>query len=270
MKRKSSPADLLTLIVLMAIGIFLGRVQTSARTAGRVDFVTSGVKTLLSPISRPLGTLSASSTDFFSGLFAARRLTEENRRLRQLAGVASSYTEQINRLEDEVERLRSMQKFGPIPGKVRVPAQVIGYSLFENRLTLDVGSHQGITVGAPVEAPDGLVGTVQTVEAERCDVQLLTSRGLTIGAIDMSRNPPPAALLRGESGPTLTLTFQDPKTPVEIGDRIATSGFSDRIPRGIMIGRVISVSQDEEFGSLRAKVDPGVNIGSLREVHVLR
>jgi rod shape-determining protein MreC len=269
-KRKSSPIDVVVLILLIVTGVALGRLQTAHRTVGRVDPISSVLQTVVSPISRPMGSLATSGNDFFAGLFSARQLSIENQRLRALAQSAALYTEQIQRLDAEIERLRTLEAMGPIPGKTRIPAQVIGFAFYENRLTLDVGSKQGVEVGCPVEAPDGLVGTVQVVEPNRCQVLLLTSRGLKIGAIDLSRNPPPAGLLQGESSSTLVLTFQDPKAPVEIGDKIVTFGASERIPRGILIGRVISVATDEEFGSLRAIIDPAVSVGQLREVHVLR
>lgn len=270
MKQRTSPLDLVLLLVLCVIGIFLGKTQTNARTEGRVDSVTALVQTLVSPVSGTSGNMVRGGGDFFSGIFSARRLADENQRLRAIATQVELYNAQVERLETEIDRLRSLQKFGPLPGKTRVRADVVGFSPYENRLTLNVGTKQGIEAGMPVQAPDGLVGTVQAVETDRCQVLLLTSASLTIGAIDIDRNPPPAGLLRGENSNTMNVTFQDPKAPVEVGDRVVTSGFSTRIPRGIIIGRVIALEQDEEFGSLRAKVYPAVSVGSLREVFVLR
>lgn len=270
MKRKASPIDVVVLLVLCILGIALGKRQSMARADGKAEPVTAVVQTLISPVSRPFGNAAVSSSDFFSGLFAAKRLTAENRRLQALAISAAMYTEQLERLNGEIERLRTLQGFPPLPGKTRVPAEIVGYMPYENRITLSAGANKGIKVGCPVESPEGLVGTVQVVEPDRCQALLLTSTGLTIGALDNSRNPPPAGFLRGENSSTLTLTFQDPVAPVEIGDRIVTSGFSDRIPRGILIGRVISVERDEEFGSLHAKIDPIVSVGNLREVHILK
>ncbi|AIE85647.1 Rod shape-determining protein MreC [Fimbriimonas ginsengisoli Gsoil 348] len=258
------------LILLIVTGVVLGRLQTASRTAGKVDPISAAIRSAVVPSSGPLNSLANSSGGFFSGIFSAGRLKAENQRLQALANAGALYTEQVQRLQGEIDRIRVLQGMGPIPGKTRVPADVIGYALYENRLTLNVGSRQGVQIGCPVESAEGLVGTVQVVEADRCQVLLLTSASLTLGAIDQSRNPPPAGLLRGENSSTLTLTFQDPKAPVEIGDHIVTSGFSDRIPRGILIGKVISVATDEQFGSLRAKVDPAVSVGNLREVHVLR
>lgn len=270
MKRRESPLDIVLLIALCAIGIFLGRLQNTSRTAGRVDGLSATINTLVSPVAGPAGTFTRSTGDFFTGIFAARGLVEENRRLKALALSAEMYDAQLGRLEDEVERLRTLQGFGPIPGKERVLADVIGYSGYENRITLNVGQAQGVKPGMPVEAPEGLVGTIQTVEANRCQVLLITSAGLKVGAADLSRDPPPAGFCQGESSNSLTVDFQDPKAPVEIGDRIVTSGFSDKIPPGIIIGRVIAVDADEQFGRLRAKVFPAISVGTLREVHVLK
>lgn len=270
MKRKDNPLDVFVLVLLCILGGFLGRFQHGALDKGRVDPLSSVGQTLVSPIVLPLSSVVRASSDFFFGLFAARRLTDENRRLASLAQVADLYSMQIERLEGEVSRLRAMSGYGELAGKTRLRADVVGYSAFENRITLNVGSNLGVRPGMPVEAPEGLVGTVQAVEASRCQVLLVTSAGLILGAIDLSRNPPPAGLLRGEDSNRLAVTFQDPKAPVAIGDRLVTSGFSDRIPRGIYIGRVIAIDSDEEFGSLRAKVDPAVNLGNLREVIVLK
>jgi len=269
-KRNRRPTDVIILTVLCVLGVLLGRMQTMRRVEGRSDIVTSAVRSMVSPVSTPVGAMSNSLSDFFAGVFSARRLTSENRRLKALADSAALYTDQLTRLNSEIERLRTLQKFGPLPAKTRIPADVIGYSAYENRLTLSAGSRQGVTAGDPVEAPDGLVGVIQSVDTDRSQALLLSSASLTIGALDLSRNPPPAGLLRGENSSTLGLTFQDTKAPVEVGDHIVTSGFSDHIPRGILIGKVISVAADEEFGSLRAKVDPAVSIGQLREVHILR
>lgn len=270
MKRKANNLDPIILIVLCAIGIFLGRQQSAARAQGKAEPATAIIQSLVTPLARPLIGTSQSSSDFFSGLFAARKLTEENRRLSALAASAAMYSENVERLRTENDNLRKLANFGPIPGKTRVPAEVIGYFPYENRLTLNAGSKKGIEVGMPVQAPDGLVGTVQVVEPNQCQVLLLTSNSLKIGAIDASRNPPPAGIIQGENSTSLTLPFQDPQAPVEIGDKITTYGASTKIPGGIPIGRVIAVHKDDVFGVLNAKVDPAVSVGTLREVHILR
>jgi cell shape-determining protein MreC len=56
---------------------------------------------------------------------------------------------------------------------------------------------------------------------------------------------------------------------VQIGDTIVTSGFSEKIPKGLIIGKVIQLDPSEEFGTLKARIDPAFSLGNLEFVIVL-
>ncbi|MDR3690365.1 MAG: rod shape-determining protein MreC [Fimbriimonas sp.] len=268
----------MVLVGLCVFGFLLGSLQNSSHLKDRVDPVSSVIRSLLSPLGSALNACVRSVGSFAEGTLSSTRLVRENRRLKALEQSFALYSDTIGQVRAECEMLRKMAGFGPPAGKARVPALVYGFSINENRLTINVGSNQGVKAGCPVESADGLVGTVEDVEANRSQVLLLTSAGLQpnsngkpllIGAIDINRNPPPAGLLRGENASTLTLTFMDPKAPVQIGDTIVTSGFSEKIPRGLVIGKVIQIDPSEEFGTLKARIDPAFSLGNLEFVFVL-
>ena len=82
-------------------------------------------------------------------------------------------------------------------------------------------------------------------------------------------DPPPAGLLRGESGSTLTLTLDNPNATVANGDRVETTGFGALVPRGLTIGRVIQVNDNPELGARTATVYPAAALGRVREVRIL-
>lgn len=208
-------------------------------------------------------------SDFTYGIFSARRLVTENRRLKEQLVAAEFYSEQMERRDQEISDLRKMIALPPL-GRERVSAQVEGFFPYQNRITISAGTSQGIKAGMAVVCADGLVGLVETVSPGQSQVSLLTSFNRKIGAVDMSRKPPPAGLLQGKDFTTLTLTFLDPKAPVVTGDVIGTGVSTSRIPGGIIIGRVINVDDDPEYGTRRANVDPSVNFGTLREVFVLK
>ncbi len=253
------------LVALCVAGFLLGRIQNAARSRGTADPFTSLVRSAIQPVSSPLRAMTEGSSDWSIGVFSGSGLVDENRRLKAQVVAASTYSEQVEALHREIDTLRKLQGFGPLPGKTRVPASIVGFFGYENLVTINVGSQDGVSVGCPVVAPEGLLGTIQAVEPKRSQVLLLTNPGLTIGAVDLSRKPPPAGLLR-----TLAVNFQDPRAPVEVGDTIVTSGFSEKIPRGIIIGKVILVEDSQELGTRRAMVDPAVSVGDVREVHVLK
>ncbi|CAN5517454.1 rod shape-determining protein MreC [soil metagenome] len=239
--------------------------QNGARSRGGVDPITHLVRSLEAPISGPFLAASNEASDSSANLIGSGNLIAENRRLKALELSLLAYQANVDDLQSEIDTLRRLQGFGAVPGKTRVNALVIGYAPYENLITVSAGTDKGIHTGSPVISARGLVGTVLSVEANRCQVMLLSNQGLTIGAIDVTRKPPSAGLFKN-----LTLTFQDPQAPVEVGDLVVTSGFSDKIPRSIIIGKVIFVDDSQELGTRRALVDPAVSIGDLREVQILQ
>ena len=68
--------------------------------------MTLTIRTVYEPIGYGFSETSETISDFFSGLFQANRLVEENARLKSLAESAALYEESIKRLEDENKRLK--------------------------------------------------------------------------------------------------------------------------------------------------------------------
>jgi rod shape-determining protein MreC len=248
----------------------LGKLQTGARNVGRVDPLGQVVGMAVNPVSRVLSVGLNGTADFFSGVRNGHSLTVENRSLRSLQTMSALYNENVERLEREVNSLRRLMSLPDIAGKTKIPADVINLYTYENRITISAGSNQGVHNGYPVVTADGLLGVVQSVDANTSQVLLLSGLNQRrIGAV-ARRNPPPAGLLKGEGYSLLTLEFVDPKAPVEIGDEVFTAGFSSLIPSGIKIGRIIQVTDDPTSGMRRALVFPSVAMGRVREVVVLK
>jgi rod shape-determining protein MreC len=257
------------LIVLCFLGVVLQKVQSDARALGRIDPVTHTTTAILSPSVIGVSKTSQHLSDFWQGITQASSLTAENRLLKSKLQQARLYDESMERLEQELENLRKFSGF-PTMEKLRVPAQVVGWFPHENRMTINVGHSHGIRPMMPVLASDGLIGVVQALNPKTAQVLLISSPRTTIGAIVSNRNPPPVGLLRGDTATTLILSFDDPNVQVASGDTVTTAGFSERIPRGIPIGRVIEVVSNPDFGTKRATIFPNVALGSVRDVVVLK
>lgn len=212
--------------------------------------------------------------DFVGGALHGRRLEEENRRLKAIAAAAENYQPDIDRLQNEVDELRKLGGWEAGAGREKVPADVVGYFPHENRITLNVGANRGIKRGMPVATYEGLVGRIETVDRTSCQVLLITapSSESRISALVQRNppNPPPAGLIRGDGPNSLVLELADPTATVDSGDIVITAGFSDAIPRGIVIGKVVSVEDDKAFGKRTAVVFPRVALGQVREVLVIK
>jgi rod shape-determining protein MreC len=244
--------------------------QRNARSQGGISFIEQAVRMACTPVAR----LSAGTFDGVSGFFAGAsrgsRLQEENKRLKRQLDTVSMYVETITRLEKEVDLIRKSVQLDPAYQREKVIASIDGFFPQQNRITVAAGKDKGIKEGMPAVCAQGLIGRVQTVGLKDCQVLLLTSPLVQYGAIAPKYSITPAGLISGENSATLMLKFANPVVPVVSGDIITTSGFYKGIPKGIIIGRVISAESLPEMGSSRARVLPAVNVGDLREVVILK
>ena len=256
------------LIALIVIGIIAGQLQSRLRSAGRTDFVSATLRfTIEGPAKLVAGTID-SFTDFTSGIFHSGRLAAENRRLQSLADAEKLYNVRLGELQMRVDGLEKLLRVD-VPGRKKIPARVIGVFPDENRATISAGSTEGIVAGIPIVAPEGLLGIVQTVDAHTCQAAFVWSPlPFRIGAV-VAGKPGVAGLLHGDAPDRLILDLNI-DAPVQTGDLVVTSGFSTKIPRGIPIGRVVQVQQDQDYGTARAQIFPNVQVGDVQEVVALR
>ncbi len=264
--------DWLLLGVLCGIGLFLGGGQTRTAQTGEQSRAQATIRALVSPPSQVLATAADGTSDFFAGVFRARSLVEENRRLRDRLQAQRLYAERIELKDRELAGLRALQEIVPPAGASAIPAAIVGYFPYDHRLNVSAGSKQGVRTGLPVLSGYGLLGVVRTVSPHSCEVLLLTSPESRIGAMVASADTRPVVgLLRGEGARALTLEFMDPRRdPVHTADLVVTTGFSDKIPRGLLIGRVTQIEDYLEVGSRRASVLPSAAVGQTRDVVILR
>ncbi|MEJ5170744.1 MAG: rod shape-determining protein MreC [Fimbriimonadales bacterium] len=267
--RQRSPNDWIWLLTLLGLSALLGSLQRTASQQGGQPWFASAVRTVLVPVASAVSNLLDARDAYLFSMVSAtevRRLRAENARLRAATAL---YEERLGELAGEVEALRRLIRLPALPGRKRVAADVVGSFPSENRLVLSVGSDRGVRSGMPVVDGNALVGVVRDVSKRSCTVEMVSSPSLRIGAMAL-RNPPAAGLLRGESPTKLILEFLDFNVPVANNDLVVTSGYSERIPRGIPVGRIFQLEESREFGSRRSQVFPLANLGTVREVWVLQ
>lgn len=136
--------------------------------------------------------------------------------------------------------------------------------------TIDTGSVDGIQVHDPVITDAGLVGYVSSVGLTTSKVTTILDPNISVGAIDSRTSD------AGIIGGNLTLTsggktrmYNIRRTSsVAIGDYVVTSG-SGVFPKGLLIGKISNISQEEFKTSLYAEIEPFVNVREIRQVMVI-
>lgn len=268
MKRRSAPSLALKIIGIFIVGYLLGKIQTGFRNKGRIDPISYGIQKLVLPPSNVISSAIAAIDNFAIGTVHSSSLKAEVERMRNQLAAENQYETTLKDLQNQIENLRSLNHFQVDSSHRKIPAEIIGTFRFESRLTLNVGSDNGVAPNMPVISGAGLLAIVQSVTQHTSQAELICSPTIQIGAISL-RNPPATGLLHGEDASTLIIDFLDPKAPIQVGDDLITSGFSNSIPRGIPIGRVYRIDDNPDFGTRRAFVYPWAMLGTTRDVEVI-
>jgi rod shape-determining protein MreC len=163
-----------------------------------------------------------------------------------------------------------------------VAAQVVASppSPFDQQVVIAAGSADGLARNDIVVAPEGrgsagLVGQITKVFERVSRVTLITDEDSAVRATVLTNRSAVGILRHGSGTDTLILDRVSKVPYVKRGDVILTAGSPGRgqlpslYPRGIEIGKVTSVSQNDTDFFKQIQVAPFVDFSSLQSVLVL-
>jgi rod shape-determining protein MreC len=205
---------------------------------------------------------------------------QENEKLRTQIEALRQRVIQEQTAVSENDRLRDLLGFVDGPsfpaGFTGVSTRVVGRppSAYNQEVLIAAGSSAGVKRNDPVVTEDGLVGLVTNVTSNGAKVTLLTDQSSAVSAIVLESGA--AGLVR--HGPSdssaLVLDRVGKDESVEDGNLVITAGWrsgklESLYPRGIPVGMVKSVGQQDVDLYKRIQVAPLVNFDALAEVIVL-
>jgi rod shape-determining protein MreC len=205
---------------------------------------------------------------------------QENEKLRKQVEALRQQVIQDETAVSENDRLRDLLKFVDGPsfpaGFTGVSTRVVGRppSAYNQEVLIAAGSSAGVSRNDPVVTQDGLVGLVTDVTSNGAKVTLLTDQSSAVSAIVLESGA--AGLVR--HGPSdssaLVLDRVGKDEFVAEGNLVITAGWrsgklESLYPRGIPVGMVKSVGQQDVDLYKRIQVAPLVNFDALAEVIVL-
>jgi len=190
--------------------------------------------------------LKAQLSELRSEITTYREALIENRRLRQLLDMKRRH-----------------------PGKTIV-AHIVGCDLapWTAVVTVDRGKKDGLAPDMPVLVRAGVIGRIIDTSMSFSRVLLITDYHSRVAAL-IQRNRA-RGLLHGQGPRGCSLDFVKKGVDVQAGDMVITSGMDEIFPKGLILGKVISVSpgdKSELFQEIR--VEPSSRIGELEEVLIL-
>lgn len=253
--------------------------------------VTALASFFLQGTANPLaGLVGVVSTPVRSGLNAAitwlegrydyafryEQLLEQNEQLKKRVAEMEEEIRQARAANEEVERYRNLlglaQKRRDFVFE-SATITAIGPSNWESTFTLSKGEKEGLAPQQCVVDEFGnLVGIVTTVGYNWATVTALvdtaTEMGGLIGRTDTAAILEGDFALMGEG--RVKLTYIPESSDLIAGDEILTSGKGGVYPSGLVIGAVEQVHTDPSGLSRYAIVQPAADLGSLRQVFVIK
>jgi len=175
-------------------------------------------------------------------------------------------------LEEENEILRTQLNFFARNRYDHIGADVIGRTIdpLGTILTLNRGKSDGVYEGHPVMVGDGVfVGVVINTFDKSSFVRLINDNNSKVGATLLNKDRT-IGLVEGGYGLGVRMNFIPQNELVSPGDIVVTSGLTDNIPRGLLIGTVEFVEKQPHEPFQQAVLNPLADLSYLTIVSVLQ
>ena len=263
------------MLVLLSIGLITVYFRES--DSGGLHQVQSAGAAVLRPFEVAAERVARPFRDaygYFAGLVNAK---SENGRLRsEVDKLRQQVTQNATAASDnaELRRLLHFTQSRAFPaGYTYKPATIIARPSpdFEQQVTIDAGKSSGVRKDDAVVTSDGLVGVVSKAAHNVSLVTLLNDETTMVSARDVKTGAV-GIVKKGQSGMSFDHVTKD--ASVSKGDTLVTAGWksdglSSIYPRGIPIGTVTAVGQNEVDLYKHVQLQPFADMKSMSIVLVL-
>ncbi|MBN2288972.1 MAG: rod shape-determining protein MreC [Candidatus Glassbacteria bacterium] len=198
------------------------------------------------------------------------QLKSENVKLRKSNFLLNLELYRLQEAKRQNQRLEALLEFSRRYPVRFIACRIISGGLGEKAhvFIIDKGFEDGLSPNLPVLVPEGLVGKTVEVDPHRTVVQLYSHPEFRVSA--KPRGKEDRAIV-GSSQNNKMYMFNIPlRNQLEPGDLIVSSGMGGIFPKGIPVGRIVGLEEEEEMRiKMRARMEPAVDLDKVSEVFVL-
>ena len=271
-KEKSTGKKIIALIVVF-ISVFC-----CVFFAARGKFATNGANnsamTILSPFQRAFAWVGSQLAFVKDTVNEMSNLHEQNKLLRQEVEILRAQNLTATEYASENQRLRNLLGYKQAAVQFDlVAASVIGResASWSSVIVINRGTLDGVANNMPVVTELGLVGHVMEADFNSAKVQLLIDPRSSVGTLIQRPESRVAGIVEGDiKNPSHPRMVNIPKdSDVQVNDMVVTSGFGGVYPKGVVVGKVIAI-HNEEGGLLQfAELETSVDFQKLEDVAVI-
>lgn len=266
----SNVRHIMIVAFLLILSVALITIYAREGTDGPLHRMQNTLGSATTPVRAVGGNLSALTEG--AGM-AASNITANPQTLSDLRAQNEEMRNTIAQLEEyrqEAQRLQGLLDLKDAYSIDGVAARVLSYSSdsWNQTVTINKGSADGIRSGLPVMGNSGLIGQVIVAYEHSAEVRLLIDARSGVAAYVQSNRA--EGVVHGSYEGVLYLQNVDDDAEVKVGDMVLTSGLGGGYFRGITIGQVVRIEGAESGGQRRIVVKPNDTAQALAEVMVVK
>ena len=271
-KRKFITFLIFLTIIVVAISLIVSSFFSNKEKSG---FLSDAFAIVVSPVQGSLSWVTGNISDIFSFFGQITTSYNENKELKKQEVNLQRDLENIQEYKDENTRLRSLLDLKTqLSDYNTISAEVIArdISAHSGIIKINKGSLHGIDKNDVIMSSSGLVGYVSELGTTWACVTTITSSASNVSCI-LPRIGEIAMLSGGyseyENG-ICSMDFIAAQSSITVGDSVETSGEGGIYPKGLFVGRVESITDDQNGVSKQAYIKTAADIRTLREVLVIK
>ncbi|HWR07987.1 rod shape-determining protein MreC [Sporomusa sp.] len=261
------------ILVVAVLTVFL-LAGTIAKGKYQFTFMEQVVITLLTPVEYVLTKVGYGVRE--TGSFTGQLMTvyRDNQTLKAEIETLRQNSVNVTEILAENTRLRTMLDYKKgAPQFDFVTAQVIARDpgTWTSIIMINRGAADGIAKDMSVVTAQGLVGSVINVYNNAAKVQLILDPRSAVGCLVQRPESRVAGIVEGSSSNPVSPHMINIARDADIikSDKVITSGFGGIYPKGLLVGEVLDIVNDEGGLLKYAVLKPAVDFDRLEEVLVI-
>jgi rod shape-determining protein MreC len=248
------------ILILISLAIFgLDKLHFLSLPKTAVGLITN-------PISFGLYQTKQQVSEQLYFIFAARVAAQQNKALKEQLGFLLSENANLRTKLAETESLLQQDNALNKTSYKLIPARPMGLDRY---LLIDKGSNDGVKLNQAVIFKDSFIGEVVKVNEKSAAVKLSTDPDSKLSAFTSGPNGKAKGILLGQFGSEMKLDKILHQEPIEISYLVYAEGIETFLPRGLVLGTVTEVLEQNEKNFKSAKVAPVFKVGDLDLVFVI-
>lgn len=221
---------------------------------------------VLKPVLSLGDSMSGVSIELRDGIVRFWRSFQDQSSLqRRLAEMESKLVE-YDELKKENLRLKNLLAFKDSLSGKTIAARIIGWDPSQTRkaVVIDKGRKSGVKKDMAVIVSEGLVGRVVEAGEHASKVLLLIDPESRVSAITSDTRA--QGVIAGDGTGKLKMTYMDLDGGAKVEEMVLSSGVGEVFPKGIRIGKIVTLGKDIDGLHLSAVVESYIVFSKLEEV----